>query len=255
MRSERRTLLPYKICKLQSPKPGNSTNFTFTACPNYLMVKEILGKKRIINNIYHTSSNNNEVTLSIEDRRFVDIIEKGIHKNEFGNWQLPLPFRSPNIILPNNREQAVRRLSNLLRVFARKPNMKKDYFEFMGKLLKHNHATPLPESRAIRGQDHDDIKRRNVWYLPHFGVYHPRKPNSIRVVFDSSSEYQGTSLNKELLSGPDFLNSLHGILIRFRQEAVGVICDIEQMFHCFYVNPEHRDVLRFLWFKNNDPTD
>ena len=26
------------------------------------------------------------------------------------------------------------------------------------------------------------------------------------------------------------------------------------MFHCFYVNPEHRDVLRFLWFKN-DPTD
>ena len=154
------------------------------------------------NDIYHTSSNDNEVTLSIEDRRFVDIMEKGIHKNEFGNWQLPLPFRSPNIILPNNREQAVRRLRNLLRVFARKPNMKKDYFEFMGKLLKRNHATPLPESRAIRGQDHDDIKRRNVWYLPHFGVYHPRKPNSIRVVFDSSSEYQGTSLNKELLSGP-----------------------------------------------------
>ena len=107
----------------------------------------------------------------------------------------------------------------------------------------------------LRRQDHDDTKHRNIWYLPHFGVYHPRKPNNIRVVFDSSSEYQGTSLNKDLLSGRDFLNSLQGILIRFHQETVGVVCDIEQMFHCFYVNREHRDVLRFLWFKNNDPTD
>ena len=40
--------------------------------------------------------------------------------------------------------------------------------------------------------------------------------------------------------------------MRFRQETVGVACDIEQMFHCFYVDPKDRDVLRFFWFKDNN---
>ena len=50
------------------------------------------------------------------------------------------------------------------------------------------------------------------------------------------------------------MNSLLGILMRFRQESVGVICDLEQMFHSFHVDPAHRDLLRFLWFKDNDPS-
>ena len=39
---------------------------------------------------------------------------------------------------------------------------------------------------------------------------------------------------------------------RFRKEEVGVTCHIEQMFHSFYVIPEHRDFLRFLCFEDND---
>lgn len=93
-----------------------------------------------------------------------------------------------------------------------------------------------------------------VWYLPHFGVYHPKKPDQIRVVFDSSAEFQGVSLNKELLPGPDLMNSLVGVLFRFRKENIAIMCDIEQMFHTFHVNPEHQNFLRFLWFKDNDPS-
>ena len=33
-----------------------------------------------------------------------------------------------------------------------------------------------------------------------------------------------------------------------------MMCDIEQMFHSFHVDPLHRDFLRFLWFKGNDPS-
>ena len=91
-------------------------------------------------------------------------------------------------------------------------------------------------------------------YLPYFGVYHPRKPEKIRVVFDSSAEFHGVSLNKELLSGPGTLNSLLGILLRSRRNNVAVACDIEQIFYNFYVNPEHQNLLRFLWFENNDRT-
>jgi hypothetical protein len=44
-------------------------------------------------------------------------------------------------------------------------------------------------------------------YLLYFGVYHPRKPKKIRVVFDSSAEFHGVSLNKELLSGTTTRNN------------------------------------------------
>ena len=31
------------------------------------------------------------------------------------------------------------------------------------------------------------------------------------------------------------------------------MCDIEQMFHSFQVDPEHRDFLHFLWYEDNTP--
>ena len=73
---------------------------------------------------------------------------------------------------------------------------------------------------------------------------HPR-PDQIRVVFDSSAECQGKPLNQVLFTGPDLMNSLIGVLTRFRREHVAAMCDVEQMFHSFHVTPEHRDFLRF----------
>ena len=46
-----------------------------------------------------------------------------------------------------------------------------------------------------------------VWYIPHHGVYHPQKPDKIRVVVDASAEFNGESLNKHLLQGPDLTNN------------------------------------------------
>ena len=52
-----------------------------------------------------------------------------------------------------------------------------------------------------------------TWYIPHHGVYHPNKPQKIRVVFDCSAKYKGISLNDTLLPGPDITNKLLGVLI------------------------------------------
>ena len=32
------------------------------------------------------------------------------------------------------------------------------------------------------------------------------------------------------------------------------MCDMEQMLHSFLISPKHRNFLRFLWFKDNDPS-
>ena len=115
----------------------------------------------------------------------------------------------------------------------------------MKTLIDKGHAEAVPQDQA------EPIKGK-VWYIPHHGVYHPKKPDKLRVVFDCSAQYQSKSLNHDLLKGPDLTNSLVGVLWRFRQEPIAFTCDIEQMFYQFGVNPEHRDYLRFLWFKDND---
>ena len=226
---------------VQSFTDGLSGTYKLLPCPNQRKVTESLA-----NNVFTTTREDNEPSLSCEDRKFLEIMETGIHKNANGNWEMPLPFRNPQVEMPNNRCQAESRLQSLLRTFKRKPSMKNDYWEFMTKIIVKGHATMVPPEE-IQPPD------GKVFYLSHFGVYHPKKPGSLRVVFDGSLKYQGVSLNSVLLPGPDQMNSLLGVLMRFRKEKVGVMCDVEQMFHSFHVNQEHRNFLRFLWFKDNHP--
>ena len=196
-------------------------------------------------NVFASTKDDNKVGLSREDRKFLDIMDQGMTKSESGNWEAPLPFRGDMKDIPNNRENALKRLKSTSRTLVKKPKMKEDYFKFMQKVFDNGHAEPIPP---------EDIKSsKPCWYLPHFGIYHPQKPNKIRVVFDSAAEDGSTSLNKLLLSGPDLTNSLLGVLLRFRQNPVAFVADIEQMFHSFIVQEDHRNFLRFFWYRNNDP--
>ena len=45
---------------------------------------------------------------------------------------------------------------------------------------------------------------------------------------------------------------LVGVLSRFRQETVGMVADIEGMFHQVLVEPKDCDALRFLWWPSGD---
>ncbi|XP_052814266.1 uncharacterized protein LOC128241385 [Mya arenaria] len=129
------------------------------------------------------------------------------------------------------------------RALRKNPIKKEHFFDFMGKLLSNGHAERAPVLRPTE----------ECWYLPIFGVYHPRKPGQVRVVFDFSVVFEGLSLNSVLLQGSDFVNNLQGVLMRFRKDKVAVIGDIEQMFYSFSVHEIDRNLLRFLWYKDNNP--
>ena len=72
------------------------------------------------------------------------------------------------------------------------------------------------------------------------------KSGKIRVVFDAGVKFQSTSLNENLLKGPDLLKNLVGVLLRFRQGKFCVMADIEKMFHQGIVDLRDRDALRFI---------
>ncbi|VDI19287.1 Hypothetical predicted protein [Mytilus galloprovincialis] len=192
-------------------------------------------------NIFETTSHDNKPGLSIEDRKFLDIMDKEFRLDFDGKWVAPLPFGSPHYTMPDNYLLALNRAKSLDASLHRNETKKQHLLEFMQKIIDNHHAEIAPYLPPDRER----------WYLPLFGVYHPRKPEQIRGVFDASAKFNNVSLNDQLLQGPDLINSLLGILIRFRKEMVGVVADIQQMFHSFLVQEEHRDFLRFLWHKDN----
>ena len=66
-----------------------------------------------------------------------------------------------------------------------------------------------------------------VWYLPHHPVINPLKPEKLRIVYECAAEFQGTSLNSQLLKGPDHTNKLVGIRLCFRQDKIALVSDFE----------------------------
>ena len=184
--------------------------------------------------------------FSYDDKRFLKGMREGVHQDREGHYELPLPLKNNDTKLPNNKDMALHRLMKLKAKLMKDKKYHQDYKEFMKELIDKNYAELVPAKDLQRADS-------RVWYIPHHGVYHPKKPEKIRVVYDCSANYRGHSLNGHLLQGPDLTNNLVGVLCRFRQEVTAFVCDIEAMYHQVKVNPEHRDMLRFLWWKNGDP--
>ena len=123
--------------------------------------------------------------------------------------------------MPNNRSQALKRMDQLKRKLKKYSSFFEDYQCFMDHLVANGF------SRKATSPSTDD----STCYLPHRRVYHSQKPGKVRVVFDCSAEFQGTSLNKELLPpGPELTNQLVGVLTRFRTEEVALMSDVEDIF-------------------------
>lgn len=223
------------ICLGTTHKPSNVKTHVLsngrTSSPNKILVKETLSQSSHLgcspasctqeeclsgsidmlgSAVFERTTEDEKSALSVDDQVFLDLMDREVYQNEANSWVAPLPFHSTRQCLPRNREQTMTRLYSLRKTLDRKPDMKKQYIDFVQKILENEHSEPAPPLR-----EH--------WYLPSFGVYHPQKPDQLRVVFDSSAEYEGVFLNKVLLSGPDLNNSLLGVLLRFRKEFLNCI--------------------------------
>ena len=177
---------------------------------------------------------------SQEDLKFLQILETNITKDSRNHLQMPLPFRKkPDF--PNNRFSAHKRLEYLKKKLSNNPKLFDEYKKFMDTIIERGDA-----EETVGGEDQE-------WYLPHHGVLHPKK-KKLRVVFDCSASYKGSSLNDNLLTGPNLINNLTGVFARFRSGNIAFSCDVEKMFHQFVVDEKDRKFLKFLWWKNGDLT-
>lgn len=190
-----------------------------------------------------SASKDEKLEMSREDLQFLDMASQSARLVE-GHYSIALPLRNKDMKMPNNRKVAEQRALNLRRKFVKNPKFHAEYSAFLGGMIERGYAVKVPRKDISR----DDGK---VWYLPHHGVYHPKK-QKIRVVFDCGASYQGTTLNDQLLQGPNLTSTLLGVITRFRQEEVAVMADVEAMFHQVKVSEEDSDLLRFLWWTSGD---
>ena len=80
----------------------------------------------------------------------------------------------------------------------------------------------------------------------------PKKPGKVRIVYDCAATTEGKSLNDFLMKGPDLMNTIVGVLLRFRKDKIAIISDVEAMFYQVRVAPCNRDALRFFWWPEGD---
>ena len=66
-----------------------------------------------------------------------------------------------------------------------------------------------------------------VHYVSHHEVLRPEKKSTpVRIVFNSPANFKGHCLNDYWMKGPDLLNSLFGVILLFRENAVVISGDI-----------------------------
>jgi transposase InsO family protein len=154
----------------------------------------------------------------------------------------PMLWIDSNRDVPSSEEQAYRRLISLERKLQKNQVVSKMYRKRIQEDLDKEYIERLTAEEAERVK----TKKRR-WFLPHFAVFHPDKPEKVRRVLDAKATNSGLSLNDMLKRGPDLLNSIFEILLNFRLGRFAVNGDIKEMFPQIKVAEADKDMLLFLW--------
>ena len=176
---------------------------------------------------------------SAEDVVAYDCMKRSISFVE-GHFELPLLWKNASVLLPESLSMARKRLDGVKRRLLRDNDLKEMYCQQMETVLNRGYAERVPK---------DEVNSENrVWYIPHHPVVNPNKPGKVRIVYDCAASSHGVSLNERLMKGPDLVNRLVGVLLRFRKCKIAIVEDIESMFYQVRCAPKDVDSLRFLWW-------
>ena len=156
-------------------------------------------------------------------------------------YQVGMLWADGESSLPKNYFSALVQLKSLKRRLEKTPELKAIYAQTIKDEYDKGYIVQVDRSDCFR------VDNPREWYLPHHTVFHPHKPGKVRRVLNGAAKFHGVSLNSKLLTGPDLLQTLIHVLMRFRQHPYAVSADIEGMFLQVGVIPEDRPSLRFLW--------
>lgn len=178
-----------------------------------------------------TSSRQDQESIKILETKTCRVLINGVQR-----FATPLlrSAEAPKLKAP--QESGLAKLRSTEKRLQDQPERAAAYQGEMNRLIQAGYVKEITADEADKSEE--------SWYLPHRLIYHNEKA---RLVFNCSYVYKGTSLNEQLLPGPNPGPSLIGVLLRFRQHHAAISGDIRDMFHQVRLIPEDTPLLRFLW--------
>ncbi|UYV82837.1 hypothetical protein LAZ67_22001033 [Cordylochernes scorpioides] len=178
-----------------------------------------------------------------KETRYQEIKEKFITKIQRQSdqrYSVGLPWKVEKESIPSNLDIAIKRLDISTKKMTSQ-NKLTEYSQIFRDWLTEG---------LIERVEENPLERRG-YYLPHRPVYKMEsKTTPIRPVFDSSClGHNGLSLNQCLEKGPNLLERIPEMMIRFRENKFGVTADIRKAFQMVAIEESERNYLRFLWWE------
>ncbi|XP_065074488.1 uncharacterized protein LOC135698436 [Ochlerotatus camptorhynchus] len=150
-------------------------------------------------------------------------------------------WKTDNPKFPNSFPMAVRRLKQLEQRLEKTPelyeNVRKQIEEYQHKGYAH----------LATQEELAEFDPQESWFLPINVVLNPKKPAKVRLVWDAAATVNGVSLNSQLLTGPDMLTPLPGVLNRFRERPIGFGGDIREMYHQLLIRAADKKAQMFVF--------
>ena len=142
--------------------------------------------------------------------------------------------------MPNNEAQAKKKLEATNRRLSRTPGQAAAYNRKMREMTEMHFARKLTKQEL-------EAYKAPVHYIAHHEIVRPAKTTPIHIVFNSSASFQRHRLKDYWMKGPDLLNSLFGVTLRFREKEVAVTGDISIMYHRVLIPEQDQQVHRYLY--------
>ena len=188
---------------------------------------------------------NEHENLTIAEERELKIIKESLkYDSDSQHWVTNYPWVKDPHDLPNNFNHALGKLKATERRL-KSTNQLKAY---------NNEIEDMIQRQVARKLSAEEMANYHgpVFYLDHHAVYKPdSKSTKIRIVFNPTSSFMGHVLNDYWAKGPDVINSLVGVLLRFRTGLYAYAGDILKMYHAVQTTPLVQHTHRMLW-RNGD---
>ena len=178
------------------------------------------------------------IGISKVDDVYEDFLDNVRHTGE--RYTVKLPWKVGHKPIPTNYSVSLFRLKSQIYRLKSMPEVLESYDQIMKEQLKQGIIEEVSELETST----------KTSYLPHQAVIRQEaETTKLRIVYDASAKEgkHGISLNDCLHVGPPLTPLLFDILVRFRENKIGMVADIEKAFLNVEVDPHDRDCFRFLW--------
>jgi len=157
-----------------------------------------------------------------------------------GRYKVKLPWVNKEFTVPTNKNIAEKRL-----VKATEKLKDQNAFAAYDQIFKDWETEGIIEQV--------DAAEDTGHFLPHHPVFKDSVTTPIRPVFDASCKVgRNPSINHCLEKGPNLLELIPAVLLRFREKQIGSVSDIRKAFQMISVDEDDRKFQKFLWWESAD---